>query len=104
MGLAGADPKMFKGGIATFMSPSDEVAAARIVHTFARKNEVVTIFGGILEGKFIDALAVKNLAVLPSKQELLSKLVGSMNAPVSGFVNVCAGTMRGLLNVLNAYK
>jgi len=104
MGLAGADPKMFKGGIATFMSPSDEVAAARIVHTFAKKNEVVTIFGGILEGKFIDGAMVKSLAALPTKQELLSKLVGSLNAPISGFVNVCAGTMRGLLNVLNAYK
>jgi large subunit ribosomal protein L10 len=62
------------------------------------------VFGGVLEGKFIDAAMVKSLAGLPSKKELLSKMVGSLNAPISGFVNVNAAILRGLYNVLNAYK
>ncbi len=104
MGLADVNLKVFQGGVATFMAKNDEVSAARIVHTFAKKNEVVTIFGGILEGKFIDAAMVKNLADLPSKQELLGKMVGSLNAPISGFVQVNAAIVRSLFNVLNAYK
>ncbi len=103
-GVSEIDLSAFQGGVATFLATSDEIAPAKIVSTFAKKHEVMTIFGGILEGKFIDAAMVKSLAALPSKQELLSKMVGSLNAPISGFVNVCAGTMRGLMNVLNAYK
>lgn len=102
-GISGIDTKGFQGGVATFIG-NDEVSPARIVHTFAKKNEVVSIFGGILEGKFVDASMVKNLAMLPSKQELLGKLVGSMNAPISGFVQVNAAVLRSLMHVLNAYK
>lgn len=99
-----ADPKVFQGGVATFYGTTDEVAPARIVNTFAKKNEVVAIFGGTLDGKYIDAVFVKNLAALPSKQELLGKLVGTLNAPVSGFVNVLAGNLRALVSVLNNIK
>ncbi len=103
-GVTGIDPMVFQGGVATFIAKSDEISAAKVVNTFAKANDIVTIYGGILEGKFIDAAGVKALAALPGRQELLSKMVGSLNAPISGFVNVCAGTIRGLLNVLNAYK
>ena len=96
-----ADPKIFQGGVATFFGAADEAAPARIVNDFAKKHEVVAIFGGTLDGKFIDAAFVKNLAVLPSKQQLLGQLVGVLNAPVSGFVNALAGNLRGLVSVLN---
>ena len=99
-----ASPRSFSGGIATFMSNDDEVAAARIVNNFAKDHEVVEIFGGILEGGFIDQAKVKNLASLPSKQELLAKLVGTINAPVNGFVNVLSGNLRNLVGVLNNIK
>ena len=103
-GITDIDPSAFQGGVATFLATGDEVAPARIVSTFAKKHEVMTIFGGILEGKFVDAAGVKALAALPSKHELLSKLVGTLNAPVSGFVNVLAGNLRNLVNVLNNIK
>jgi len=103
-GITDIDPKTFSGGIVTVMGYSDEIAAARAVNDFAKKHEVMKIFGGILEGKFVDAAMVKSLATLPSKQELLSKMVGSLNAPLSGLVNVLAGNLRGLAQVLNAYK
>lgn len=102
-GLTGIDPTIFSGGVATFFG-ADEVTAAKIVQTFAKTHEVVTIFGGTLEGKLIDAAGVKSLAALPSKQQLLGALVGTLNAPVSGFVNVLAGNLRGLVGVLNNIK
>jgi len=98
-----ADPKTFDGGVVALSGP-DEIAAAKIVSNFAKTHDMVTIYGGVLEGKFIDASGVKSLASLPSKQQLLGQLVGTLNAPVSGFVNVLAGNLRNLVNVLNNIK
>ena len=103
LGLKEADPRSFSGGIAVFIG-ADEVSPAKIVNNFAKEHEIVTLYGGILEGKFINAAAVKNLAGLPGRMELLSKLVGSINAPVHGLVSVLAGNLRGLVSVLNNIK
>lgn len=94
----------FAGGVATFLGANDEVSAARVVNSFAKNHEMVTIFGGILEGRFIDSVKVKNLANLPSKQELLSKMVGSLAAPISGFARVLNGTIVNLVGVLQNIK
>ncbi len=83
---------------------TDEVAPARIVAKFKKDNEQVELYGGLLENAFIDKAQVEQMATLPSRQELLAKVVGSMNAPLSGMVNVLAGNLRGLVNVLNAIK
>jgi large subunit ribosomal protein L10 len=101
LGFNDIDPKVFAGGVATFMALGEELSAAKIVATFSKTHEVMQLFGGVLDGKFIDAAMVKSLASLPSKQELLGRLVGTLNAPVSGFVNVLAGNLRGLVGVLN---
>ncbi len=98
------DTKAFEGGIAAVFGNDDEVAPAQVIAKFAKDHEVVKIFGGVLEGAYIDDAKVTALSKLPSKQELYAKLVGSINAPVSGFVNVLAGNIRGLVNVLNAVK
>ena len=58
----------------------------------------------MLEGAFISAEKVEALAKLPGKKQLLGQLVGTLNAPISGFVNVLAGNLRGLVNILNAVK
>lgn len=99
-----ADPKAFEGGVATFFGKQDEVSSAKTVNDFAKKYEAIKIFGGVLEGKFIPAEQVISLAKLPSKEQLLGQLVGTINAPVSGFVNVLAGNLRGLVQVLSAYE
>ncbi|HNU96245.1 MAG TPA: 50S ribosomal protein L10 [Candidatus Magasanikbacteria bacterium] len=104
LGFGDINPKTFEGSVATFTSEKDEIAPAKVVADFAKQNDKVLIYGGILENKFIASDYVKNLASLPSKQELLGKLVGSINAPVSGFVNVLAGNLRSLVNVLNNIK
>jgi large subunit ribosomal protein L10 len=98
------DIKSFGGGVSALFGKEDEVAPAQLIAQFAKTHEVVTLFGGILEGKFIDAAKVKELSALPSKQQLLGQLVGTLNAPISGFVNVLAGNLRNLVGVLNNIK
>jgi large subunit ribosomal protein L10 len=103
-GIEDLDPRSFEGSILTAVSRDDEVASARLIKDFNKENESLTLIAGVLEGKGIGAEQVAHLASLPSKEELLAKMVGSLNAPVSGFVNVLAGNLRGLVGVLNAIK
>ncbi len=99
-----AQVRDFEGSLAVAFGQGDEVAPARVVADFAKKHEAVKVYGGVLEGSFIDGAKVMSLAKLPTKHQLLGQLVGTLNAPVSGFVNVLAGNLRGLVNVLNAVK
>lgn len=96
------DIKKLEGQIAIAVSGGDEVAAAKIIAKMAKANENLKIVGGFLGIKELSADEVNALAKLPTKDELLAKLVGTLNAPVSGFVNVLAGNLRGLVNVLKA--
>lgn len=102
-GLEGIDPRNLEGSILTAVA-EDEVAAAKLLHELTKENEDIQLVAGVLEGKALSADEVKQLAALPSKQELLAQVVGSLNAPVSGFVNALAGNMRGLVTVLGAIQ
>lgn len=98
------DLSQFEGSVLTTFGFNDEVAPAKMMAEFLKERETMKILGGVLEGKMVDAASIKTLSKLPGKQELLAKVVGSLNAPVSGFVNVLAGNLRGLVTVLNAVK
>ena len=92
------------GSVGIALSYEDEVVPASIVSKFAKENTTLTIGGGILENKFILADMVKRLASLPSKEVMLAKLVGTMQAPISGFVGALRANLRNLVGVLNAIK
>lgn len=96
------DAKKMEGQISIAVSQADEIAAAKIIFQAAKTNENLQIVSGLLNQKEMTAKEVNALATLPSKEELLAKLVGSLNAPVSGFVNVLAGNLRGLVQALRA--
>ena len=64
----------------------DPVSAAKILNDFAKTNELFTIKTGAMPNKKMDARAIKALASLPSREELLAKLMGTMQAPISKFV------------------
>lgn len=98
------DATKLEGSVLTAVSYGDEVSAAKILKDLTRENDSMKLLAGILEGKLIGASEVKRLADLPSKEQLLGQLVGTLNAPVSGFVNVLAGNLRGLVTVLGAIK
>ncbi len=95
------------GKLAAIFSYEDEVAPAKILGNFRKdkdKENRVFFLGGILENKLLSKAEVEALSMLPSKPELYARLVGTMNAPISGFVNVLAGNIKNLLYVLKAIE
>lgn len=109
LGITEVPMDKFDNGVATIFSYGDEVAAPRLAAAFAKENKALTLLNGLLMEKpagekLLTLDQVKALAALPTKQQLLGQLVGSLNAPISGFVNVLSGNLRGLVNVLNAIK
>jgi large subunit ribosomal protein L10 len=63
----------------------DPVAAAKVLNDFAKANEKMVLRAGSYAGKVLDKAGVQALAAIPSREELLAKLLGVMKAPVSGF-------------------
>lgn len=104
-GIENLDTKSLDGKLAVIFSYEDEVAPAKVVDAFRKdKEDKIFFLGGILEGKLLSKTEVEALAKLPSKHELHARLVGTLNAPISGFVNVLAGSIRNLVNVLKAIE
>lgn len=102
-GLKDVDTTALEGMLLYAFNSEDEVAPAQSLHAFAKKNPTLEFVGAITdEGQFIEAGDVKALANLPSKEQLRGMLVGTISAPLSGFVGVMSGNVRGVLNVLNA--
>lgn len=94
--------RLMEGQIALAVSEADEVSPAKIIDGFSKKNKNIKILAGLLGSKIMKLEEIEALAKLPSKDELLAKLVRTLNAPIYGFANVLAGNLRGLVQVLKA--
>lgn len=68
----------------------DPVAAAKVLHQFSKKDEKIVLKAGSYNGELLDVAQVGELASIPSRDELLAKLLGIMQAPVSGFARALA--------------
>ena len=102
-GVEGLDSYL-EHNTAVAFSAEDPVAPAKILNDFSNDHKALEIKAGILDGKVIALDEVKALAELPSRDELLAKLVGSMQAPISGRVNVLQGTIRNFVYTLEAVR
>ncbi len=96
------DVKNLEGQVGVAIGGADEVTAPKILKKFSRENKNFQVLQGVLENEVIPAEKVSNLADIPGREELLGQLVGTVNAPISGFVNVLAGNLRNLVGVLKA--
>lgn len=100
--------EFLKGPTAIAISYGDPVSPVKIATDFIndlpKDRKFFEIKTGVLEGKVLTLAEVKTLAELPSREELLARLVRAFNSPVQGFVNVCAGPLRNFVNVINAVK
>lgn len=103
--IEGIDANVFCGPT-SFVFSSDPVAPAKVICDFikSKEKEIIKIKGGIYQNKFISEAKIKELASLPSREELLTKLVYVLNSPISGFVNVLHATLRKLVYALSAVK
>ena len=81
-GLEELDP-ILHGPTAIATSTDDVVAPAKILVEFAKDNEALELKGGFVNGKVISLDEVKTYASIPSKEELISKMLGSLQAPIS---------------------
>lgn len=95
------DTRQFTGPLAFIFGP-DETAVPKKVWSFSRKNENLKVEGGMLENEIVTKSDIEVLAKLPSKEELLGKLVGTIQGPVNGFARVLSGTIGSLANVIKA--
>lgn len=107
-GIEGIEEHL-EGTTAFAFSTEDAVAPAKVICGFIKKNkledaEVLTVKVGMVEGKVIGVDEVKALAALPSREELIAKLLGSMNAPISNTVSVLQGVIRNAVYVLDAIR
>ena len=68
----------------------DAVAAAKVLHDFSKADAKIVVKAGAFDGKVMNAVEVAALASIPSREELLSKLLFVMQAPVSGFARAMA--------------
>ena len=92
---------MFTGPTAMGTS-SDPVAAAKILVSFAKENDKLTIVGGSMNGKMLDKAGVEALATMPSLDELRAKLVGLVNAPAAKLARVSQAPAGKLARVIQA--
>ncbi|OGC03696.1 50S ribosomal protein L10 [candidate division WOR-1 bacterium RIFOXYA12_FULL_43_27] len=92
------------GSVAILFAAADPVEPAKELVGFIKENEKPEIIGGILNDEFLSKDAIVKLSKLPGRQELIVRLLQSMNSPKQGIVNVLAGTLKKLLYSLNAIK
>lgn len=93
-----------KGTCAVAISYGDPAVPAKILKKFAKDNEKLQIKVGALGNRLLDAAQVSNLAELPPREQLLGKLLGTLNAVPTGLVTVLSGVPRAFVGVLAALQ
>ncbi|PKM87808.1 MAG: 50S ribosomal protein L10 [Firmicutes bacterium HGW-Firmicutes-12] len=101
---AGLELGNIQGPTAWVFSLEDPVAGPKVILEFAKTHDKLVVKGGILQNKVITAQAIKELADLPSREVLLAKVLGSMQSPLTGMVNVLQGPLRKFVYALEALR
>jgi|SRR5579862_5419137 len=102
--VAGQLERYLAGPTGIVFAGEDPIAPAKALKTFADATKKVSVKAAYIDGKVIDAAQVAILASLPSKLELIAKLVGTLASPLRGLVTVLSGNQSGLVRVLNAIR
>jgi len=93
----------FQGPVAIAFGHGDITKAAKMLSDYIRTSKsILSIKGGFLEDRILSAKEVETLAKLPSREVLISRVIGGMQSPIYGLVNVLAGPIRNMMGVLQA--
>ena len=82
----------------------DPVTPARILKQFSKNVDAVVMGGGVLDGKAVDATMLNTLADLPSREQLLAQVVGTIAMPLRNLVGVMSAVPRNMVNVVEAIR
>lgn len=103
LNISGLDEHL-SGPTAVAFGYNDPVAPAKVLVEFVKKVKKTEIKTGVLNGKVISIASVNSLAELPSREQLLAQLAGTLNAPIAGFARTLSGIISKLGYALNAVK
>lgn len=87
--------------LAVVFSADDEITPAKLVAIFCKEHEKLEIVGGVYEDKVVTGDVIMQLALLPSRDELLARVVGTFSAPISRFVGALRWNGYALSSVLS---
>lgn len=96
--------KLVDGGVGLSLSGGDYLATTKALVNFAKTHEKFQIKGAYIDGKLIGVDKIKEMAALPSREALLSQVVGGIKAPITGFVMVLSGVVRKFVYVVDAVR
>ncbi len=91
-----------KGPTAIMFGPESQVDPAKIVVEFAKKHKAMEIKGGVVDGLYLDADQVNALSKVPSRDELLAKMMACINSPATGLAMAVTGVATGLVRCIDA--
>jgi large subunit ribosomal protein L10 len=95
---------VLSGAVGVAFSVEDELSAIKIVANFSKTSDKIELVGGIFEGKVLSQEEVVALSQIPGKEELIAKFLGSLQAPLSGFVGVGNQLVSGFVRALDGYR
>ncbi len=97
--------ELMKGPVGAVFSYEDTILPAKLMHEFTKDLEAkFEVLGGLVDGRYIGKAEAKALALLPSREELLAKLVGSMKSPIVGFHSALSGVLRKFVYTMAAVR
>jgi large subunit ribosomal protein L10 len=89
------------GSCAVGYGSGDPVTVSKVFVDFAKENANLRLKYGYVDGKVIKLETIKELAALPSRQVLLTRLVSCLNSPITGFVSTCSGVINKFVYALS---
>ena len=99
------DPQKLEGEVAVVFGYQNEISPAKVIYQFSKENKKIKILGGYLESQkeeLLDKKEIIILAELPAREELEARLVYSIFAPVSNFVNVLQAPLEACIFAIRA--
>ena len=95
---------LFKGPTAVVWASKDPVQPAKILAEFAKEKETFELKGGVMDGAHLSPAQVTELATLPSKEQVLSKLLALINAPATQLLRTINAPAASLARLLEAWR
>lgn len=93
--------KNMSGEVAVLFTLEEPLNPLKVLYNFSKENDKLKLIAGVIDNILVGKEDLLAMAQLPSKEELLARLAGSLNAPISDFVNVLQGNLKGLVYLLS---